>query len=143
VQIVAVIKFCRADSRRDVESKIVVAPLRGSGFCSQSFLCFDHGFNTVVHVLHEIFLGATETSLVGDVVGAVVRLRVLTMDTTDLDVVLVSDGLELFLLLAELGELDVDRGAESSAKVGWAGSDVAQVAVVGELRDLFNGSGCA
>jgi hypothetical protein len=33
---------------------------------------------------------------------------VLTVDTSDLDVVLVSDGLELVPLLGELGKSDVD-----------------------------------
>ena len=102
-----------------------------------------HSLDSVVHVLSKVDLVAAKTTEVGDVKDSIVGLGVLTMSATDLDVVLVSDGLELFLLLAELGELDVDRGAESSAKVGWAGSDVAQVAVVGELRDLFNGFGCA
>lgn len=42
------------------------------------------------------------------------------MDTSDLNVVLVSDSLELIPLLGELGESDVDGGAESSSEVGGA-----------------------
>ncbi len=62
----------------------------------------------------------------------------LTVDTSDLDVVLVGDGLELVPLLGELGESDVDGGSQGSAEVGGAGSDVAEVAVVGELGNLLD-----
>ena len=62
----------------------------------------------------------------------------LTVDASDLDVVLVSDGLELVLLLAELGELDVDRGAHGGAEVGGAGGDVAEGLVVSELADFLD-----
>ena len=88
-------------------------------------------------------LGATETSLVGDVVGAVVGLGVLTVDASDLDVVLGSNSLELVLLLAELRELDVDRGAHGGAEVRGAGGDVAESGVVGELADGLDMSGGA
>jgi hypothetical protein len=108
---------------------------------SQSFLGCDHGLDTVVHVLNEFLLGAAEAALVRDVVGAVVGFSVLTMDTADLYVVLISDGLESRHVLGELGKLDVDGGAEGSAEVGGAGGDVAEVLVVGELADSLNVSG--
>ena len=50
----------------------------------------------------------------------VVSLGVLTVSTSDLDVVLVGDGLELLLLVSELGQLDVDGGAETGSEVGGA-----------------------
>jgi hypothetical protein len=45
---------------------------------------------------------------------------VLTVDTSDLDVVLISDSLELCHVLGELGELDVDRGSQGGSEVGGA-----------------------
>ena len=50
----------------------------------------------------------------------VVGLGVLSVGTSDLDVVLVGDGLEFLLLVSELGELDVDGGTETSSEVGGA-----------------------
>lgn len=93
--------------------------------------------------MDEVSLGATESALVGDVVGGVSGFRVLTVDTSDLDVVLVGDGLELVPLLGELGESDVDGSSEGGAEVGGAGSDVSEVTVVGELGDLLDLSGSA
>ena len=60
------------------------------------------------------------------------------MDSSDLDVVLVSDGLEFVLLLGELGQSNVHGGSEGSSQVGGAGCDVSEVAVVGELCDFLD-----
>ena len=62
----------------------------------------------------------------------------LTVGTTDLNVVLVGDGLELVGFLGKLGQLDVNGGAHASSEVGGAGSDVAEMLVVGELGLLLN-----
>lgn len=43
------------------------------------------------------------------------------MGTTDLDEVLVSNGLELVLVLLELGEVDVHGGSHAGTEVGGAG----------------------
>ena len=74
----------------------------------ECLLGIDHGLHTVVHVLNKLSLGKTETSLVGDVVGSVSALRVLTVDTADLHVVFVSDFVELCLVLGKKRQLDVD-----------------------------------
>ena len=132
---------------RDVQTGLGASRDRRSeavGASSARFLGLDHGADTVNHILDEVFLGAAETSLVGDIVGAVVSLGVLTVDASDLDVVLVGNSLELVLLLAELGQLDVHRGAHGSAKICGAGGDVAESRVVSELADgLDVGSGSA
>jgi len=60
------------------------------------------------------------------------------MGTTDLDIVLISDGLELVLVLLEFGELDMHGGSHSGTAVGGAGGDVAQVSVVLELGNRLN-----
>ena len=67
--------------------------------------------NSVNHVLNELFLRSSESSEVGDVVCTVIRLTVLSVDTSDLYVIFVSDSLELVLLLGELWKLDMDRGS--------------------------------
>ena len=66
---------------------------------SETFLSLDHGFNTVVHVLDEVDFGTAKSAEVGNVEDAVVSLSVLSVGTTDLDVVLVSDCLELVFFL--------------------------------------------
>ncbi len=60
------------------------------------------------------------------------------MCTTDLDIVLISDGLELVLVLLEFGELDMHGGSHASTAVGGAGGDVAEVSVVLELGNRLN-----
>ena len=108
---------------------------------SACLLGVNHGADAIDHILDEVLLGAAETSLVGDVVSAVVGLSVLTVDASNLDVVLVGDGVELVLLLAQLRELDVHGGAHGGAEVRRAGGDVAERRVVGELADALNDRG--
>ena len=88
--------------------------------CSEFLLSSDHGLDAVVHVLGELDLVAAESTEVGDVEDAVVSLGVLTVSATDLDVVLVGDGLELILILAKLRKFDVDGGAHAGSEVGGA-----------------------
>ena len=111
---------------------------------SEFLLSCDHGLDAVVHVLGELDLVAAESAQVGDVEDAIVGLSVLAVSATDLDVVLVCDGFELFLLLAELGQLDVNGGAHAGSQVGGAGGDVTKMLVVGESSfrlDLGGGDG--
>ena len=92
----------------------------------------------------ELDLVSAESSQVGDVKDTIVGLGVLTVGTTDLDEVLVSDSLELVLVLLELGELDVNGGSHTGTAVGGAGSDVTEMSVVLELGnslDLGGGDG--
>ena len=91
-----------------------------SASCSESLLGGDHGLDAVVHVLDEVNLGTTESAEVRDVEDAVISLSVLTVGTTDLDVVLVSDGLELILMSAKLRKFDVDGSAHAGSEVGGA-----------------------
>ena len=66
---------------------------------SQSLLSLDHGFDAVVHVLDEVNFGTTQSAKVGNVVDTIVTFSVLSVGSTDLDVVLVSDCLELVFFL--------------------------------------------
>ena len=94
--------------------------------------------DTINHILDEGLLRSTKSSSVGDVEDTIVGLGVLSVDTSDLHEVLVSDLVELFLLLHELWKLDVDGGSEGSSQVGWAGGDVTEMLIVGELADSLD-----
>ena len=89
--------------------------------CSRfSLLSFDEGSDSVNHVLDELLLRSSESSLVGDIKDTVVGLSVLSVDTSDLDVVFVSNFVELILVLHQLWKLDVHGGSKGSTEVGWA-----------------------
>jgi hypothetical protein len=60
-------------------------------FDSQSLLGSNHGLHAVVHVLDEVNFGTTQSAKVGNVVNAIVTFSVLSVGSTDLDIVLVSD----------------------------------------------------
>ena len=87
---------------------------------SELELGLNHGLDTVVHVLDEVLLGATETAAVRDIEDAVAGVGVLTVATADLYVVLVGDALEARPVLHEVGEMDVDGGAHGGTEVGGA-----------------------
>ena len=105
---------------------------------SESLFGIDHGLDSVVHVLDEVDLRATKSTLVGDVKYAIVGLSVLSVSTSDVDIVLIGNSAELFLLSSELWKLDVDGSTHSSSEVGWAGGDVSKMLVISEFSDLFN-----
>ena len=115
---------------------------RGSTTTTKLFLGFNHCLNTVVHVLDKINFGSSESSLVGDVVDVVCRLGVFSMDSSDLNVELVSDLLEVGHFDSELGQLNVDGGSEGGTEVGGARSDVTEMLVVGKFSDLLDLGSC-
>ena len=109
---------------------------------SELLLSLDHGLDTVVHVLDEVLLRAAESAAVGDIEDAIAGVGVLATGSTDLDVPLVSNALESGPVLHEVGEMDVDGGAESGSEVGGARGDVTQVVVVSETSlSLDDGGG--
>jgi len=110
--------------------------VRGSR--SEFLLGIDHSLDTIIHVLDKVDFGAAESAEVRDIENTVVGLGVLTVSTTDLYVVLIGDGLELILLLGELGKFDMHGGAHTSSAVRWARGDVTQMLVVGESGLLLN-----
>ena len=57
------------------------------------------------------------------------RLRMLAMDASDLDMVLVCDSLELIHFSTKIWQFNVYRGSKSSSKIGWAGCDVAKALI--------------
>ena len=106
-----------------------------------SLLGLDESLDSIDHVLHQLLLGSSESSSVGNVEDTIVSFGMLTVDTSDLHVELVGDLVELLLVLHQLWKLDVDGSSEGSSEVGWAGSDVTEVIVVSELADGFNVGG--
>ena len=60
------------------------------------------------------------------------------MDSSDLNVVLISNRLEHVHFFSELGQFDMDRSTKSSSKVSWARGDVTKMFVVSELGDLLD-----
>jgi hypothetical protein len=105
---------------------------------SKFFLFCDHSFDTIVHILDEINFGSTESTFVGDVVDVVVSFSMLTVGTSNLDVEMIGDLLELFLVLSKEGQVDVDRSAKGSATICGAGGDVTEILSVGEFGNLLN-----
>ena len=87
---------------------------------SASFLSLDEGLNTVNHVLDKRCFGESESSLVRDIEGTIIGFCVFSMDTSDLDVEFISNGLELILVGHKLWKLDMDGGSQCSTEIGWA-----------------------
>jgi hypothetical protein len=58
--------------------------------------------------LNKFNFTSSQSSDVRDIVNVIISLSVFAMSSSDLNVILVSDGLEGVFLLSELGELDVD-----------------------------------
>ena len=87
---------------------------------SECLFDIDKGMNTVDHVLNEFFLGFSESSSVGNIENSIIGLGVLSVDTSDLDLVFVSDLMELLLLFHEFWKHDMDGGSHGGTEVGWA-----------------------
>ena len=112
------------------------------GRCSQGLLLLHECLDTVDHVLDELLLGLTESSPVGDIEDTIIGLGVLTVDTSDLDFVLVGNSIESILVLHQLWKVDVDGGSHGGTEVGWARGDVTEMVIVGEFAnslDVFGG----
>jgi hypothetical protein len=62
----------------------------------------------------------------------------LSMDSSDLDLIFVGNGLMEVWVLHELWKVDVNGGSESSSNVGWASRDITEMVIVGELGFGFN-----
>lgn len=98
--------------------------------------------DTILHFLHSLEFGETHSALVGDVIDAAFGLSVLSASSTDLEVELTGNLLQLGSVGSELGQLDVDGGADGGAQVGGAEGEEAETVVVGEgnaLLDLVGG----
>jgi len=87
-------------------------------------------------------LVSSESSQVGNIEDTVVGLSVLSVDTSDLHLVLVGDGLVKFWVLHQFWKVDMDGSSKTSSHVGWASGDVSEMIIVGKLGlGLDNGRG--
>ena len=91
---------------------------------SKSFFSSNHSFNTIVHIMNQIFFTSTESPSVGNIENTIVSFGVFTVDSSDLNVEFVSNFVELLFVLSKHWEFNVDGCSESCTKIGWAGSDV-------------------
>jgi len=105
---------------------------------SQAFLGSDHRFNSIVHVLDKLDFVSSESSEVGDIEDTVVSFGVLSVDTSDLYVIFISDGLVEVLVFHQFWQVDVNRGSETSSHVGWASGNVSEMFVISEFCFLLN-----
>jgi len=94
--------------------------------------------NTVDHVLDELFLGLSKSSLVGNVEDSVIGLGVLTMDTSNLNLISISNLIENFLLLHQLWKIDVDRSSHGGTEVSWARGNVTEMVIVSKFANSFD-----
>lgn len=88
--------------------------------------------------MNKIFFRKAKAALIADIVDVISCLGVLTVDAANLHVVLVSDGFEKAWLLSEVGQVDVNGGAQSCSEVCRAASNVTEIFSVGKLSDFFN-----
>ena len=88
--------------------------------------------------MDELLLRLAESSFVGNIEDTIVSLSVLSVNTSDLDLILISNSVECILVIHKLWQLDVDRGSHGGTKVGWARGNVTEMFVVGEINDSFN-----
>lgn len=112
-------------------------------FRSQLLLRINHGFHSVIHVLNKSNFRTAKTTLVRNVINMVVGFSVFSVSTADLHVILVGNGLELRLLLAEIGKEDVNGSAEGCSQIGGARSDITKVFIVCEFGNSLNVRGCS
>ena len=104
------LSFLKVRSAFDLFFSSCCTSSSGSRLSSSTKLFFlsDHSLNTIVHVLDEIDFGPSKSPLVGDIVDVVSRFRVLSVDSSNLDVELVSNGLKLWHSNAELGQCNMN-----------------------------------
>ena len=114
-----------------------------SSSSTKSFLSCDHSFNTVVHVLNQVFFGSSKSSSVRDIKNTIVSFGVLTMDSSDLNIVLVSDFVELLFVffLGKHWKFDMNRCSQGSSKISWAWGDVTEVVIMSELSFFLDSGG--
>lgn len=65
------------------------------------------------------------------------------MNSSDLDVILVCDGLELCFVVHQLWKVDMDGCSQGGTEVSWARCDISEVVVPGELGNFFDGTSCS
>ena len=106
--------------------------------CSQGCFLLHQGFNTVDHVLDKLLLGLSKSSPVGDVEHTIVGLGVLSVDTSDLHLVLIGHLVEGLFISHKLRKLDMDGASHGGSQVSWAGSDVTKMIIASEFTNRLD-----
>jgi len=91
--------------------------------------------------LDELDLVSSKSSQVGNIEDSIVSLSVLSVDTSDLHLILVGDGLVKFWVLHQFWKVDMDGSSKTSSHVGWASRDVSEMLIVGKLSLGLNNRG--
>ena len=105
---------------------------------SKCLFCFNHSFDTIVHILNKIYFWSTESTFVWDIINMVICLSVFAMCSSDLNIESISNYFKLRLLLAKQWQVNVDWSTESSAKVSWTWCDIPKVFRVSKFSYFFN-----
>jgi len=113
----------------------------GIAICSHGVLFIHKGFDTIDHILNQFLFGSSESSSVRDIEDTIFGLRVLSVDTSDLNIVLSGDSFESSIVSHQFWKFDVYGSSQGSTEVGWAGSDVTKMIIVGEFANSLNMSG--
>ena len=110
---------------------------------TKCFLGSDHSFDSIVHILNQVDFSSSESSSVRDIENTIISLSVFSMNSSDLNVVLVSNLVELFFVffLGKHWELDMNGCSQSSTEICWARCDVTKMIIVSELGFFLDLSG--
>ncbi len=110
---------------------------------TEDLFSFNHGFDSIIHILDKILFRTSEPSLVWDIKDEVIGFGVLTVGASDLNIILVSDWLELSHIFSKVREMDVNWSSESGSKISWARCNITKVLCMSKFGFLFDLSTCA
>ena len=88
--------------------------------------------------MNELNLVSSESSQVGNIEDTIVGLGVFTVDTSDLDEILIGNGFVERLVLHQFWKIDMDGRSETGSHVGWAGGYITEMSIIGEFCFLFD-----
>lgn len=86
--------------------------------------------DTINHILDKRSLRSTKSSSVRNIVCTIISFGVLSVNTSNLHVVFVSDLVEEIFSLAQFRKLDVDGSSQGSTEISWARSNIPKVIVM-------------
>jgi hypothetical protein len=92
--------------------------------------------------LDELDLISSESSQVGDIKDTIVSFGMLTMDSSDLNMILIGDRLMEFWVGHQFWEVNMHGSSKTGSKVSWAVRDITEMLIIGELSLLLNLCSC-
>ena len=93
-----------------------------SSSSTKCFLSSNHGFNSIVHVLDQVNFTSTKSSSVRNIENTIISFGMLSVNTSDLNIILISDFVELLFVLffGKHWEFNMNGSSQSSSKISWA-----------------------